>query len=102
MKPTVLLCDDDPSILELVGSLLDDRGYRVVPAGSGEEAVQTAARERPDAVLLDLILPGMTGWETADALRQQPETETVPIIVFSILAPEADEAERASGAEIVD
>ena len=102
MTPSILLCDDDPAILDVVGSLLVERGYDVVAAASGEEALAAATRECPDAILLDLILPGMTGWETADALRQQPETAAVPIVIFSILAPDADEVERAASAQIVD
>jgi PAS domain S-box-containing protein len=84
---TVLVCDDDASILAVVQELLEQRGYRVVAVGSGREAVEQAVAQLPDAILLDLLMPEMNGWETMTALRERPETCEIPIIILSVLPP---------------
>jgi signal transduction histidine kinase/DNA-binding response OmpR family regulator len=88
--PTVLLCDDDESVLEVLGGILSERGYRVITAGSGDEAVRRAIEERPDAVLLDILMPGFDGWETLNALRQRDETRDIPVVIASVLPEEPD------------
>ena len=97
--PAILVCDDDASVVEVVGAMLEQRGYRVIPAHSGEQALERALAERPDAILLDLLMPGMSGWETAATLAQHPETRDVPILILSVLS----EAEaEAPSARVVD
>ncbi|MDQ3759366.1 MAG: response regulator [Actinomycetota bacterium] len=93
--PTVLVCDDDAAVVEVVGTMLEQRGYRVLPAYSGEQALERAVADRPDAILLDLLMPGMSGLETAAALKQSPETREVPILILSVLS----EAEAGNAGE---
>lgn len=81
--PLVLICDDDPSVREIVGATLQESGYRVLTAGSGSEALQLATEFRPAAVLLDLLMPGMDGVETALELQNNPTTAEIPVIVIS-------------------
>ena len=85
--PLVLVCDDDPSILEVVGAQLRQQGYRVVTATSGADAIETAALQHPSAILLDLMMPGMDGWETMAALKANPATQSIPVIVLSGVQP---------------
>jgi signal transduction histidine kinase/DNA-binding response OmpR family regulator len=97
--PAILVCDDDASVVVVVGAILESRGYRVIPAHSGEQALERAIAERPDAILLDLLMPGMSGWETAAALSEHPDTREVPILILSVLS----EAEaQAPSAPVVD
>jgi two-component system, OmpR family, KDP operon response regulator KdpE len=77
---TILLVDDEAAIVRVVGAALRSRGYRVVPARSGEQAVAMAAEDQPDVVVLDLGLPDIDGIEVCRRLRQWTE---VPIIVLS-------------------
>ncbi len=84
--PLVLVCDDDPSVLEVVGAMLHRRGFDVATADSGEQAVRSARDRRPDIVLLDLLMPGMSGWETVAALNAHPDTEGVPVVILSVLS----------------
>lgn len=84
----VIVCDDDPSIRHVVAELVAQRGYRAVPAASGAEAIELAISERPEAILLDLLMPEMSGWETATALKERPETQDIPILVLSVLPTE--------------
>jgi hypothetical protein len=84
---TILICDDEPSIRDLVKTLLERHGFRVLGTGSGTEAIRQAATCQPDAILLDLVMPGMDGWETLAALRDRPVTSEIPVVVFSVLPP---------------
>ncbi len=95
-RGSVLMCDDHPEMLEITGTLLEEHGYHVMLAHSGERALERALTERPDVILLDLQLPGMSGLETVMALREQPEIASVPVVVLSVL-PRSEE-EMASHA----
>jgi PAS domain S-box-containing protein len=83
----VLICDDDASVRSVIGSILESQGYEVVLAASGQEAVERAARQHPDAIMMDIMMPGMDGWQTMAALKEKPETREVPVIVTSVLRP---------------
>jgi CheY-like chemotaxis protein len=76
----ILVVDDDASVREMVGRVLAGEGYSVCIAADGEGALAAVDREQPDLVLLDLNLPGMTGWEVLDALRKRkPNLPTIVI-----------------------
>ncbi|HEY3063481.1 MAG TPA: PAS domain S-box protein [Chloroflexota bacterium] len=81
--PTILICDDDPDIVEVVGEMLARNGFRPIGAFSGEEALHKAAQEQPSAILLDLAMPGMTGWETLLLLKEDAETRDIPVVILS-------------------
>jgi signal transduction histidine kinase/DNA-binding response OmpR family regulator len=83
-KPLVLVVDDEGPARELLASYLDSE-YRTVSAESGDEAVKKAQQLRPDAITLDVMMPGGNGFETLMALRKNPETANIPIIIVSIV-----------------
>jgi CheY-like chemotaxis protein len=83
--PVVLVCDDDGCVIEVAQAVLEQRGYRVLAASCGEQAIECAITRRPDVILLDLLMPGMSGWETAAALKRHPQTEHIPIVILSVL-----------------
>ena len=83
----VLVCDDDAAVREVVGNLLEARGFRVKTVGSGAEAIRVAAAERPDLIVLDLVMPSLNGWQVTDALKADPSTANIPIVIFSVLRP---------------
>jgi signal transduction histidine kinase/DNA-binding response OmpR family regulator len=83
-KPLVLVVDDEVAARELLASYLDSE-YRTVSAESGGEAVKKAQQLRPDAITLDVMMPGGSGFETLIALRNNPETANIPIIIVSIV-----------------
>jgi CheY-like chemotaxis protein len=76
----ILLVDDYPDALEIWGLYLRSMGYDVVEAGDGLKAVEEAHRLKPDIIVLDLELPGITGFEAAIRLRQSPDTRDIPLI----------------------
>lgn len=88
----VLVCDDDPLVLRVMEAVLDGHGYRPLLATCGQQAVELAIAERPAVILLDLLMPGMSGWDTAAALKERPETADIPIVVLSVVPPDGDDA----------
>ena len=83
--PVVVVIDDDRASLDLMSAYLDGLGVRVVRARSGEEGLDTIRRVRPVAALLDIRLPGIDGWEVLENLRADPATQTLPVIIATIL-----------------
>ena len=87
MRPTVLVVDDDDDIRELTRVALElVADWGVITAGGGAEALELAARHRPDAVLLDLMMPGMDGLTTFGHLRADPATGDIPVILVTAKA----------------
>jgi DNA-binding response OmpR family regulator len=84
---TVLVVDDEEAIAEAVRARLESEGYRVLVAGDGGQAIETAARERPDLVVLDLMLPGMDGLEVCKELQRD---RWVPVLMLTARTEEAD------------
>jgi len=95
---TILVVDDEPHIVEVVRDYLKQAGYRVIAAGDGQTALTLVRRERPDLVILDLMLPGgVDGLEVCRRLRQDPTTVQVPIIM---LTARVEEVDRLVGLEL--
>ncbi|HEY2516835.1 MAG TPA: response regulator [Polyangiaceae bacterium] len=81
----VLVVDDDVEIRETLSALLQHEGYDVSRAENGVQALEQLRRFHPDVVLLDLMMPVMSGWEVLDALQESGEIDQVPIIVVSAM-----------------
>ncbi len=92
---TILLADDDADVRTVFGMSLE-RYYRVLEAATGTSALELTRRERPDLVVLDWTMPGSSGIETLTALRQDPLTANVPVIMLTGKEEEADRARAAS------
>jgi PAS domain S-box-containing protein len=84
LTPLVLIVDDDGSSRELLASYLEPE-YRLAMATSGVEALKKAQQLRPDAITLDVLMPGSNGFETLASLRKNPETANIPVIILSIV-----------------
>lgn len=97
----ILMVDDLPSNLELLGGMLKRRGYRTRAAVSGEAALQAAAAEPPDLVLLDINMPGMDGYEVCRRLKAEVRTSGAPVIFLSALSETLDKV-KAFGVGGVD
>jgi signal transduction histidine kinase/CheY-like chemotaxis protein/ligand-binding sensor domain-containing protein len=90
--PRLLLVDDDPAIHALLDEELGRQGYHIANAYSGRDAIALVRKERPDVIILDLLMPGMTGFELAELLKQEDETAHIPIVVLT--AKELSESDR--------
>lgn len=80
---TILVVDDTPSELELISRYLRDNGYTVIAAKDGKEALNRAKQSKPDVVVTDVVMPNMSGFELCRSLKQDPETEKLPIVICS-------------------
>jgi CheY-like chemotaxis protein len=81
---TVLVVDDDPATRDLLRRMLAKEGFRILEAASGEEALALARAERPDAITLDVLMPGMDGWGVLAALKGDPELAGIPVVMLTI------------------
>ena len=90
-KPaTILVVDDSPVNLQLLVRTLDGTGHRVLVATGGKSAIEIAARARPDLILLDVMMPGVDGFEVCRAVKENPATKDIVIIFLSALGEVAD------------
>ncbi|HEY9087767.1 MAG TPA: response regulator transcription factor, partial [Anaerolineaceae bacterium] len=87
MRYKILLVDDEPTLIKFLGEYLQGQDMEVVSAASGAEALRVAFREQPDLVVLDVMMPGMDGWEVVSRLRELSE---MPIILLTAKNAEAD------------
>jgi two-component system phosphate regulon response regulator PhoB len=90
MTHRILVVDDEPDITALVAYHLAKAGYRVSTAANGTDALKSAREERPDVVVLDLMLPGLSGYEVLQELRKRDETRDVGVILLTARREEAD------------
>jgi signal transduction histidine kinase/DNA-binding response OmpR family regulator len=93
---SILVVDDDPHVRHIVGEHLRRNGYTVLEADSGKQALLMAMSHSVEAILLDLYMPGMSGWQTIEHLKANTSTAHIPIVVLSVLSPAARTADGAS------
>src|SRR3569833_3501533 len=91
MAHSILDVDDDPEIVTLLSTRLSKRGYKIATAIDGSNALELAKRELPDLVLLDVMMPGKSGWEVARALKQDPATQGVKIMMVTAIGEQTNE-----------
>ena len=87
MKATILLVDDDPTLLGFLEEFLQGEGFSILTAPNGQKALRLAYNEHPDLAILDVMMPGMDGWELAARLREMSD---LPIIILTGKSTEAD------------
>jgi len=90
MKEKILIVEDEKDIVKMLDYNLKKEGYRTLAASDGEEALDKAAREHPDLILLDLMLPEVDGLEVCKALKKEPETAAIPVIMLTAKTQETD------------
>ncbi len=86
----ILVVDDEPDIVYLVEKILTNEGYTVVQAFSGSEALEKVEKEKPDLVLLDVMMPGMDGWETCKKIKENEETKDVMVAMLTVKSENGD------------
>jgi two-component system, OmpR family, alkaline phosphatase synthesis response regulator PhoP len=90
LQTKILVVDDEEDIVELITSSLEREGYAVIPARTGEEALELVKTKRPDLIVLDLMLPGVQGLEVCREIRGTPEHSGIPILILSAKGTEVD------------
>jgi DNA-binding response OmpR family regulator len=95
----VLIVDDESTMVSILQRHVSNAGYEYVTASDGREALEKIDQEQPDLVLLDLMMPGMNGFETCRHIRENVKTSTLPVLIITALRSESDsDAAAASGA----
>ena len=97
MPPKILIVDDTPHNVKMLVDLLSAKGYATVTAASGQEGLELVEAERPDLVLLDVMMPGMDGYEVCRRIRANPEYGILPVVMVTALDPAR---ERVKGLEV--
>lgn len=88
-KERILIVEDDKALREMYQLRLSINGYDVLEAKDGEEGLDTAIKEKPDLILLDIMMPKMSGMDVLDILKSTPETKDIPVIVLTALNEES-------------
>jgi DNA-binding response OmpR family regulator len=94
---TILVIDDEPELVKLLDYNLSKAGYLVLSAKDGESGLAAARKHAPDAIILDVMMPGLDGWEVCKRLRQDPSTSALPVLM---LTAKGDEGDRVLGLEL--
>jgi CheY-like chemotaxis protein len=84
MTARIMIIDDNPVIVELLQRKLGRAGYEVLGCVDSEQAVAQCEEENPDLVILDILMPGLNGWEVMKRLKENPETASIPIIISTV------------------
>ena len=90
----ILIVDDEPDVLLVLGKRLASSGYDVVKAASGQAGLIKAKAERPDLIIMDMMMPGMSGEEVAQELKTDRETGSIPILFLTALFTKRDETTK--------
>jgi len=93
-RMTILAVDDEPQVLALMGDILEKEGFSVIKASDGKTAVKMIVEQHPDLVILDLMMPGMSGFDVCDRLKEYHEAKDIPIIIFTAKEITAEDKER--------
>ena len=86
----ILIIDDSPTELFAFKRMLEEAGFQTAVASTGEEGIEKARREKPDLILMDVVMPGMSGFQATRRLSKDPETATIPIIMVTTKDQETD------------
>ena len=86
----VMVVDDSPTDKAFIKQMLERAGYEVIEAASGQDAVELAKTHRPDCVVMDVVMPGMNGFQATRTLSKDPVTATIPVLVVSSKNQETD------------
>src|ERR1022692_3506737 len=93
MRKKILVVDDEEDIVDVEKTFLVSLGYEVSTASNGDDAIAKASSEKPDLILLDILMPGKSGFEVARALKKNAATSGIPIIISSVLTEIKDHRE---------
>jgi twitching motility two-component system response regulator PilH len=86
----ILIVDDSPTEMHLFQNMLEKGGFETLVADSGEEGIRQAQRTRPDCILMDVVMPGMNGFQATRKLTQDPDTKNIPVIMITTKDQETD------------
>jgi twitching motility two-component system response regulator PilH len=86
----ILIVDDSPTERHVLNEMLTKAGYEVIASDNGEDAIVRAKRDRPDVILMDVVMPGLNGFQATRAISRDPDTKAIPIIICTSKTQETD------------
>lgn len=89
IKPYILIVDDDPDILDGIITILETQPYRLATARDGKKCIEMIANDKPDLLILDLLMPRMDGWGVIRELRSEPQYNEIPIMILTTVIEDA-------------
>jgi twitching motility two-component system response regulator PilH len=89
---TVLVVDDSPTDTHVISDMLQKNGFSVITASSGEEGIVVAKAQKPDLIVMDVVMPGMSGFEATRSITRDPDTSAIPVIICTTKDQETDKA----------
>jgi len=84
MKKKIMVVDDEEHMIELVKAILETEDFNVVTANSGKECLELLKKEKPDLIILDMMMPGMSGRETCEYIRKNPKTKDLKVVFLTV------------------
>jgi len=84
MSKTIMVVDDEPALLQLIEAILGTEGYNVIAVSNGREALEKLKKAKPDLVLLDMMMPGMSGREVCEKIRSDPKTKSIKVAFLTV------------------
>lgn len=99
----ILVVDDSPTMLKATTMILEKGGHQVIGAASGEEGIEKASSEQPELIFMDLVMPGISGFEATRKITTDPETQDIPVVILTTKDQETDKvwAKRQGAADFV-
>lgn len=86
----IIVVDDDPGLLLVVSKSLEREGFEVVCFESGDECLEKLGESRPDLILMDIMMPGLDGWETTGKIKSDPATKDIPVVMLTVKGEKED------------
>jgi CheY-like chemotaxis protein len=86
----IMIVDDEPDVVAIVGKLLEKEGYEIVGAKDGEDCLEKLKKVKPDLILMDIMMPGMDGWEITKKIKTNPRTKNIPVAMLTVKAEKKD------------
>ena len=99
MSKKILIVDDEPAMVEILKDTLEERGFMVITGSNGIEAVKKIEEENPDLVLLDIMMPGMNGYEVCKKVKGKPDTKFLIVVLSAISEPDSISKAKELGAD---
>jgi twitching motility two-component system response regulator PilH len=87
---TILIVDDSPTEIHVLKTMLEKQGYETLTAESGEIGIEQAKAEKPDVILMDVVMPGLNGFQATRQLSRDPDTKDIPVIIVTTKGQETD------------
>jgi DNA-binding response OmpR family regulator len=102
LSKTILIVDDEPHIVALEKAVLELKGFKILAAFNGEEALKILEKNKPDLVILDMMMPGMSGREVCEKIRKNPKTKNLKVIFVTVARFSEIGKENLKGMKVLD